>query len=119
MNVIITVWYRVKPGLREQCMELAKKNVEQTRKEEGNIVYAHYPSMENDQDMFVIEVWENREAVERHIRAPHYLEFSKARKPLLEEGSYKYVLYIGQANEEGNGIVTWSDHVTIHKKEEE
>lgn len=115
MKVIITVWYSVKPGLRDEFLALAKKNVEETRKEEGNIVYAHYPSMENDQDMFVIEVWENRESVEKHIRAPHYLEFSRARKPMLVEGSYQYVLYLGEENESGDGIATWSDHVTVKK----
>ena len=108
MKTVITVWYSCKPGMRERCMELARKNVAETRKEPGNLVYAHYPSMENDRDMFVIEVWESREAVERHIYAPHYLEFSLARKPLLEEGSYHYVTYQVREEEEGGSIPSWS-----------
>lgn len=107
-KVVITVWYTCKPGMRSRVMELAKKNVEGTRKEPGNLVYAHYPSMENDQDMFVIEVWENLEAVQKHIYQPHYLEFSQARKPLLVEGTYRYVTYFAEEHESGNAIASWS-----------
>ena len=115
MKVIITVWYSVKPGMREQCIELARKNVEETRKEEGNLSYAHYPSIENEQDMFVMEVWESMEAVKKHISAPHYLAFSQARKPMLVEGSYRYVIYSGKEVEAGDGISTWSDNVTVQR----
>lgn len=109
MKVIINVWYSVKSGLRDQCIELAKKVMEETRKEMGNLYYAHYPSMENEQDMFVMEVWENREALNRHLKAPHYLEFSEARKPMLVKGSYKYVIYAGDETESGGGTVALSD----------
>ncbi len=108
-KIVITVWYTCKPGMRDKVMELAKKNVEETRKEPGNLVYAHYPSMENDQDMFVIEVWDSYEAVEKHIYMPHYLEFSLARKPLLVEGTYRYVTYQAEEFTTGDGIPSWSD----------
>ena len=115
MSIVITVWYKCKPGLRPACEEIAKKNVIETRKEEGNIYYNHYPSMENDDEMFVIEVWENIEAVQRHISMPHYLDFSAKRKPMLVEGSYRYVVYEGDAIERGDGIATWSDQVNVEK----
>lgn len=110
MKVIITVWYSVKPGTREQCIELAKKNVEETRKEEGNLSYAHYPSVENEQDMFVMEVWESMEAVKKHMNAPHYLAFSQARKPMLVEGSFRYVIYSGEEIESGGSIANLTDN---------
>ena len=105
--IVIHVWYTVKAGMRQQLMELAKLNVAGTRKEKGNIAYAHYPSMENEQDMFVCEGWENREAVEAHISAPHYLEFSNQRKPMLVEGSYRYIIYDAVEQERGDSIATW------------
>ncbi len=105
--IIIAVWYTVKPGMREEVMKIAKPSIEATRKEKGNVQYAHYPSMENDQDMFVFEVWESKADVEAHIRAPHYLKFANARKPMLVEGSYRYTMYEGEPIEHGKRIATW------------
>ncbi len=105
--IIVSVWYTVKPGMREDVMEIAKPSIEATRKEKGNIQYAHYPSIENDQDMFVFEVWESKADIEAHIRTPHYLKFGKARKPMLVEGSYRYTLYEGEPTEHGTSVATW------------
>lgn len=105
--IVIAVKYSVKPGLRNKLMEIARKNVEETRKEHGNIDYAHYPSMENDRDMFVFEVWESYKDVEAHIYAPHYLDFSEKRRPMLVENSYEYTVYESQPIEQGKKIKSW------------
>lgn len=105
--IVISVWYTVKPGMRDELMKIAKENVRQTRLEKGNVEYAHFPSMENDQDMFVFEAWESYEDVAAHISAPHYLDFSAKRKPMMVEGSYRYVVYDAQEKERGDAIATW------------
>ncbi len=105
--IIVSVWYSVKPGMRAEVMKIAKPSMEETRKEKGNIQYAQYPSMENEQDMFVFEVWESKAAIEAHIRTPHYLNFAKARKPMLVEGSYRYTMYEGEPMEHGTSVATW------------
>ena len=105
--IIIAVCYTVKPGMREEVMKIAGPSIEASRKEKGNIQYAHYPSMENEQDMFVFEVWESKADVEAHIQAPHYLKFANARKPMLVEGSYRYTMYEGEPIEYGKRIATW------------
>lgn len=56
-------------------------------------------------DMFVFEIWESPEALERHIHAEHYLEFSRLRKPMLT--SYKYFNYEAEKIAEGDSIPTW------------
>lgn len=105
--IICEVYYSVKPGLRDELVKIAAVNVRETRKEKGNIAYAHYPSMENDTDMFVYEVWESREHLDAHIHADHYLEFSRKRKPMLQEGSYLYRNYEATLVKEGDHIPTW------------
>ena len=105
--IVISVWYTVKPGMREEVMKIAKPSIKATRKEKGNIQYAHYPSMENEQDMFCFEVWESKEDVVAHISAPHYLQFANARKPMLVEGSYRYTIYEVSSTEHGGSIATW------------
>ena len=55
--------------------------------------------------MFVFEIWESPEALERHIHAEHYLEFSRLCKPMLT--SYKYFNYEAEKIAEGDSIPTW------------
>lgn len=105
--VTIGVHYRLKPGMREKLLEFVGDNVENTRKEKGNIFYAHYPSLENDQDMFVFEIWETVDHVNAHNSAPHYLEFANKRKPMLE--FYLSTRYSSSIISQRDSISTWSD----------
>lgn len=105
MPVVIRVKYTMKPGMREELLKFVQENVDKTRQEEGNIEYAHYPSMENDQDMFVFEMWEKIEHVDAHIKAPHYLEFARRRKPMME--SYSYKTFDASIIRQGDHIATW------------
>ena len=94
--IVVAVKYTVKPGTRDEVLKLAAINIRETRKEKGCIEYTAYPSTENDQDMFVFEVWETPEALKAHTQAPHYLEFSEKRKPILVEGSFKVTKYTAE-----------------------
>ncbi len=105
MAIICAVKYRMKPGTRDQLMEIAKINMEKTRQEKGNLSYTHYPSMENDTDMFVFELWETIEDVNAHCQAPHYLEFARKRLPMME--SYEFKTYEANLLREGTKIATW------------
>lgn len=106
-KIVVAVRYTVKPGMRDELIKIAQINVDETRKEKGNICYTHYPSMENDQDMFVYEEWERYGDLIAHSHAEHYLEFSKKRKPMLVEGSYHYTVYTAELRDEGGKVATW------------
>ena len=84
MTIIVAVKYRLKPGKRDELLSFVMDNVKKTRKEAGNLAYEHYPSLENEHDMFVFEMWESQENLDDHIEMPHYVEFSDRRRPLLE-----------------------------------
>lgn len=105
--IICEVYYSCKVGMRSELLDAIRDNMYATRKEEGNISYTHYLSLENDTDLFVFEVWNTLEDVERHINAKHYLEFSRIRKPLLREGSYKFRVYDANVVRDGTSVGTW------------
>ncbi len=84
MAVVIGVKYRLKPGKRDELLSFVMENVEKTRQEPGNLAYAHFPSLENEDEMFVFEMWEDIKNVDDHINAPHYVEFANRRYPILE-----------------------------------
>lgn len=105
--VTIGVHYRLKPGTREELLKFVDDNVINTRKENGNIFYAHYPSIENDTDMFVFEIWETVDDVNAHNKAPHYLEFAFKRKPMLD--FYLSTRYESSVISQRDSISTWAD----------
>ena len=84
MAVVVAVKYRLKPGKRDELLSFVMDNVVNTRNEPGNLAYSHYPSIEDEQEMFVYELWEEQKNLDDHIRMPHYVEFAHKRKPLLE-----------------------------------
>ncbi|HQQ69135.1 MAG TPA: putative quinol monooxygenase [Alicycliphilus sp.] len=98
MTIIISVKYRLKPGKRDELLSFVSDNVLNTRKETGNLAYTHYPSLENEDEMFVFEMWEDIESLYRHIQAPHYVAFSKRRRPILQ--SYESRTYDAQLRSE-------------------
>ncbi len=103
--VTIGVHYRLKPGTREELLKFVDDNVRNTRKEEGNIFYTHYPSLENNVDMFVFEIWETVDHVNAHNKSPHYLEFSMKRKPMLD--FYLSTRYESSIISQRDSISTW------------
>ncbi|MCP3446052.1 putative quinol monooxygenase [Bradyrhizobium sp. CCGUVB14] len=91
MTIVVSVKYVLKPGKRDELLSFVMANVENTRKENGNLAYSHYPSLENPDEMFVFEKWETLKDLENHINMPHYVAFDDRRKPLLE--SYEAEVY--------------------------
>jgi quinol monooxygenase YgiN len=84
MAITVAVKYRLKPGKRNELLSFGAENVFDTRREPGNLAYSHYPSIEDEQEMFVFELWENMANLEAHIRMPHYVAFANRRMPILE-----------------------------------
>ena len=98
--LIVEAYYTCKPGMRDKLLEIVKPNIDGTRREPGNISYAHYPSPDNDVDMFVFEKWESLELFNNHSKTEHHKTFCAARRPLLEAGSYFITIYNAEVTEE-------------------
>lgn len=84
MAIVIAVKYRLKPGKRDELLSFVMDNVKNTRMEPGNLAYSHFPSLEDENEMFVFEMWEELKNVDDHLNQPHYLEFAQKRLPILE-----------------------------------
>ena len=84
MTIIVAVKYRLQPGKRDELLSFVSENVVNTLREPCNLEYTHYPSLEDEQEMFVFEMWEDLKNLDDHIRMPHYVAFSDRRMPMLE-----------------------------------
>ena len=83
MAIIVAVKYKLQPGKRDELLSFVSDNVLNTRRGPGNLAYTHYPSLEDDQEMFVFEMWEDMKNLDDHIRMPHYVAFANRRFPIL------------------------------------
>ncbi|WP_315082071.1 putative quinol monooxygenase [uncultured Clostridium sp.] len=55
-----------------EIIELYKELVEMTRKEEGCIKYEMYQDEQDARILTMIEEWENRQALDKHLKSEHF-----------------------------------------------
>ncbi|MEG0291467.1 MAG: putative quinol monooxygenase [Anaerovoracaceae bacterium] len=84
-KIIIT--YIVKDGMREEFYrELNNIGVgEKSRNEEGNIKYAYYAALEDDNKLVLLEVWENGETLKKHMESDHFKELIQIKEKYVVE----------------------------------
>lgn len=62
-------------------MDLCKKLVEETLKEEGCIEYGVYQELENSGILTMLEEWKDESSLNEHLKSKHFTEIF----PLLSE----------------------------------
>jgi quinol monooxygenase YgiN len=95
INVIASV--HVKPGKRAEFLEIFKANVPHVRNESGCVEY--YPTVDavtdlppqvlNEDEVTIIERWDNIEALHAHLGSPHMLVYRDKVKDMVESVSIK------------------------------
>lgn len=85
--LILHVTFRTKPGTRELFVKevLDAGIAKASEQESGNYYYDFFFSAENEEDVMLLEKWENQNALDLHCEQPHF----KAIGELKE----KYVLH--------------------------
>lgn len=63
--------YRLKPGVREEYLEIARELAEETKKEEGCIQYVLYEDIKEPAILTMIEEWTDEEAINAHMESAH------------------------------------------------
>ena len=83
--LIVTGAYTIKPGKREEFLkEILDQGIyAEFLKEKGNISYDYYFPYGNDDDVFLIEHWEDKDAWEAHKSAPHTLKLQPIKDEYL------------------------------------
>lgn len=63
----------VKEGKVEEFKAVAKKLVEASVADEGNIYYTLNVSVQNPREFAILECWENQDVLDLHMKTPHFL----------------------------------------------
>ena len=81
----LLVLAKVEPtmGCQDSIIELSEELISETLLEEGNIDYQLLKSITDDTLTFV-EKWQSQEALEKHMRSPHFLNFSEESDDFVE-----------------------------------
>ena len=75
------------------ALELLKKLVFETRKEEGCLQYDLIEDRENKGAFFIVELWETQEHHHQHNGADHLMDFRNQSAPMLQKSAEVYKGY--------------------------
>ena len=73
MNIVLCVSYKAKPGMREAFLqEIESPEIQQkVEREEGCIRYEYYRSVQDEDELLLVEKWESEEHQAEHVKQPH------------------------------------------------
>jgi len=75
----------VKEDKIDEFIELAKKLVEATVKEEGNIKYELFQDLKDTKIITMIEEWENKDVLNKHMNSESFLEIVPILSSFMEK----------------------------------
>ncbi len=75
--ILVVADVYLKDGKQEEFIKSAKKCVDGTVKEAGNITYELKADVLNENKFTFVETWESLEALDLHTKEEHYKVFGK------------------------------------------
>lgn len=92
-NLYIVALFQFKESDLMDALELLKKLVFETRKEEGCLQYDLIEDHTNKGFFFIIELWESEEHHHQHNGTDHLMNFRNQSASMLEQSAQVYKGY--------------------------
>lgn len=89
-NLYIVALFRFKENIVIDALEMLKKLVIETRKEEGCLQYDLVEDNEHQEVFYILELWETREHHHQHSVTEHLMNFRQQAAPLFAEAVQVY-----------------------------
>ena len=85
--IVLNVTYKCKENMREAFLEtISKEGIDvASRAEAGNIKYDYYLPTENDNEVFLLEKWQDAEAVKVHSGQAHFKRLGELKATYVED----------------------------------
>ena len=79
--IVLNVTYKCKPGMREAFLKNIKEEGldAKSRAEAGNIKYDYYYSAADPDELFLLEKWNDEEALSFHKNTPHFTRLGEIK----------------------------------------
>ena len=85
MKQVLEVHYFVRDGMRNEFYDriISEGIASASMAEEGNEKYDYYFSCDDVNELLLLEVWRDEEAVEAHSRTEHFAKLADIKKELV------------------------------------
>ena len=85
--VVLNVTYHCKEGMRDAFLEavMAEAIDLASRGEKGNVRYDYYRSVEREDDLLLLEQWEDDDSLALHRMQPHFLRLGELKEEFVKE----------------------------------
>lgn len=79
--IILNVTYKCKPEMRDEFLEMIMtEGIDiACRNEQGNIKYDYYRSVEDSDELLLIEKWLDADSLALHGKQPHFSRLGKLK----------------------------------------
>ncbi len=85
--IILVANNTVKQEKQDEFIQLTKRLIEETRKEDGCIYYNLVKDKNNPEILTFIERWESEKHLKDHSNTPHFIEIVPQIKKIREKGN--------------------------------
>lgn len=75
--------FTIKEGSEDEAAELMKKQMKNNLGDEGCLLAKAFRSKTNPNEIFILLGWENRTAIEKHLKTDHDRMFRENLDPML------------------------------------
>lgn len=80
MTLTINILYKGKDS-KKFAKEMTEKGiVDRIRAQKGNIKYEYYQSLERDDEILLVDIWQSQEALDIHHQSPMMTEIMQLRE---------------------------------------
>ena len=85
--IVINVTYKCKPEMREEFLEaiMAEGIGAACQAEAGNIKYDYYRSVDDSDELFLVEKWQDAEALAAHTKQPHFARLGEIKAEFVTD----------------------------------
>jgi len=87
--LLMLVTYTAKPGLRAAFHQiiLDEQLQEASRNEPGNLTYDYFLSVDNPDELLLVEKWTDKKSLDEHCLLPHFIRLQALKKDYIKEVS--------------------------------
>lgn len=88
-NLLLNVTYTTKPGKRTAFLKaLAQLGVvEKSKQEPGNLKYDYFYPLDSEDQLLLVEIWTDEEALALHTQTEHYQQLQSIKGDYLINAS--------------------------------
>ena len=72
MQVSVVVEEYIKEGQKDAFVAHMRELIRLTKEEEGCIAYDLYEALDDPDEVVMVEIWENKEALDNHMQTEHF-----------------------------------------------